>query len=42
MSFFEKSLTTLELPSVLNMLAAEAVGESAKGGKSTQPFARSL
>ena len=30
MSFFEKSLTTLELPSVLNMLAAEAVGDSAK------------
>ena len=30
MSFFEKSLTTLELPAVLNMLAAEAVGESAK------------
>ena len=30
MSFFEKSLATLELPAVLNMLAAEAVGESAK------------
>ena len=30
MSFFEKSLTTLELPAVLNMLAAEAVGDSAK------------
>ena len=30
MSFFEKSLTTLELPAVLRMLAAEAVGESAK------------
>ena len=30
MSFFEKSLSTLELPSVLQMLANEAVGESAK------------
>lgn len=30
MSFFEKSLMTLELPAVLNMLAAEAVGETAK------------
>ena len=30
MSFFEKSLTTLELPAVLQMLAAEAVGDSAK------------
>ena len=30
MSFFEKSLTTLELPAVLGMLASEAVGESAK------------
>ena len=30
MSFFEKSLTTLELPAVLNMLAAEAVSEPAK------------
>ena len=30
MSFFEKSLNTLELPAVLNMLAAEAVGDSAK------------
>lgn len=30
MSFFEKSLNTLELPLVLNMLAAEAVGDSAK------------
>ena len=30
MSFFEKSLTTLELPAVLGMLAAEAVGDSAK------------
>ncbi|MCR5576089.1 MAG: endonuclease MutS2 [Oscillospiraceae bacterium] len=30
MSFFEKSLTTLELPAVLRMLAAEAVSEPAK------------
>ena len=30
MSFFEKSLSTLELPAVLEMLAAEAVGETAK------------
>ena len=30
MSFFEKSLTTLELPTVLEMLAAEAVGDTAK------------
>ena len=30
MSFFEKSLTTLELPAVLAMLAAEAVSEPAK------------
>ena len=30
MSFFEKSLNTLELPVVLDMLAAEAVGTSAK------------
>ena len=30
MSFFEKSLITLELPAVLNMLAAEAVSEPAK------------
>lgn len=30
MSFFEKSLTTLELPAVLTMLAAEAVGDTAK------------
>ncbi len=30
MSFFEKSLTTLELPAVLEMLAAEAVSEPAK------------
>ncbi|MBQ1382159.1 MAG: endonuclease MutS2, partial [Ruminococcus sp.] len=30
MSFFEKSLNTLELPAVLNMLATEAVGDSAK------------
>ena len=30
MSFFEKSLTTLELPAVLVMLAAEAVSEPAK------------
>ena len=30
MSFFEKSLTTLELPAVLNILAAEAVSEPAK------------
>ena len=43
MSFFEKSLTTLELPAVLRMLAAEAVGESAKEAAlslvpSTDPF----
>ena len=30
MNFFEKSLHTLELPSVLTMLAAEATGETAK------------
>ena len=30
MDFYEKSLNTLELPAVLNMLAAEAVSESAK------------
>ena len=30
MSFFEKSLQTLELPAVLRMLAAEAVSEPAK------------
>jgi DNA mismatch repair protein MutS2 len=30
MSFFEKSLATLELPAVLDMLAAEAVGDTAK------------
>ena len=30
MRFFEKSLTTLELPAVLEMLAAEAVGDTAK------------
>ena len=30
MSFFEKSLLTLELPAVLNMLAGEAVSEPAK------------
>ena len=30
MSFFEKSLNTLELPAVLEMLAAQAVGETAK------------
>lgn len=30
MSFFEKSLVTLELPSVLEMLAQQAVGETAK------------
>ena len=30
MSFFEKSLNTLELPAVLEMLAAQAVGEAAK------------
>ncbi|MBQ7693442.1 MAG: endonuclease MutS2 [Oscillospiraceae bacterium] len=30
MSFFEKSLNTLELPAVLTMLAAEAVSEPAK------------
>ena len=30
MSFFEKSLNTLELPAVLNMLANQAVGEAAK------------
>ena len=30
MSFFEKSLNTLELPAVLDMLAAQAVGEAAK------------
>ena len=32
MDFYEKSLNTLELPAVLNMLAAEAVSESAKEG----------
>ena len=30
MSFFEKSLITLELPAVLSMLAAEAVSEPAR------------
>ena len=30
MSFFEKSINTLELPAVLNMLAAEAVSQGAK------------
>ena len=30
MSFFEKSLITLELPAVLEMLAREAVSDSAK------------
>ena len=30
MSFFEKSLITLELPAVLELLAAQAVGETAK------------
>ena len=30
MSFFEKSLNTLELPAVLNMLAQQAVGDVAK------------
>ena len=30
MTFIEKSLTTLELPTVLGMLAAEAVSETAK------------
>lgn len=30
MHFFEKSLTTLELPAVLELLAAEAVGDTAK------------
>ena len=35
MSFFEKSLITLELPAVLNMLAAEAVGDSAKEAAKT-------
>ena len=30
MSFFEKSLNTLELPAVLQMLSAQAVGETAK------------
>ena len=30
MSFFEKSLNTLELPAVLNMLAQQAVGEAAR------------
>lgn len=30
MSFFEKSLITLELPAVLELLAAEAVGDTAK------------
>ena len=30
MSFFEKSLTTLELPAVLEMLSQQAVGETAK------------
>ena len=43
MSFFEKSLSTLELPAVLEMLAAEAVGESAREAAlalapSTDPF----
>ena len=30
MSFFEKSLNTLELPAVLNMLSQQAVGDTAK------------
>ena len=30
MDYFEKSLHTLELPSVLEMLAQQAVGETAK------------
>ncbi len=30
MTFFEKSLQTLELPAVLGMLAQQAVGETAK------------
>ncbi|MBR4232880.1 MAG: endonuclease MutS2 [Oscillospiraceae bacterium] len=30
MTFFEKSLETIELPAVMNMLAAEAVGAAAK------------
>ena len=30
MSFFEKSLNTLELPAVLQMLSAQAVGDTAK------------
>lgn len=32
MDFYEKSLNTLELPAILNMLSAEAVSESAKEG----------
>ena len=30
MRFFEKSLLTLELPAVLELLSAQAVGETAK------------
>ena len=30
MSFYKKSLTTLELPAVLQMLSAEAVSDTAK------------
>ena len=30
MSFFEKSIRTLELPAVLEMLAQQAVGDTAK------------
>ena len=30
MTFFEKSLETIELPAVMKMLAAEAVGAAAK------------
>ena len=38
MDFYEKSLNTLELPAVLNMLASEAVSESAKeSAKNLQP-----
>lgn len=33
MSFFEKSLMTLELPAVLELLAAQAVGDSAGNGR---------
>ena len=31
MDFYEKSLNTLELPAVLQMLAAEAVSDGANG-----------